>query len=170
MKKSNKKIGIILGTGAILSVGILIRKIAGRKKQNIKQNISELADKDFDFAKTRGEESVLLKEDFGIKNKEENFLELEDDIDLFMDEYLKEEIKTEEEKQEEFREVSIKALDVLLKEVLSISETLSQIEMEVKKQGEYKEPAEELERVKEEIISLWEHIEALSNNKEKDRG
>lgn len=97
-------------------------------------------------------------------------MELEDDIDLFMDEYLKEEIKTEEEKQEEFREVSIKAFDVLLKEVLSISETLSQIEMEVKKQSEYKEPAEELERVKEEIISLWEHIEALSNNKEKDRG
>ena len=123
MKKSNKKIGIILETGAILSVGILIRRIAGRKTQNI----SELADRDFDLAKTRGEESVLPKEDFGIKNKEENFLELEDDIDLFMDEYLKEEIKTEEEKQEEFREVSIKAFDILLKEVLSISETLSQI-------------------------------------------
>lgn len=166
MKKSNKKIGIILGTGAILSVGILIRRIAGRKTQNI----SELADRDFDLAKTKGKESALPKEDFGTKDKEENFLELEDDLDLFMDEYLKEEIKTEEEKQEEFREVSIKALDVLLKEVFSISETLSQIEMEVKKQGEYKEPAEELERVKEEIISLWEHIEALSNNKEKDRG
>ena len=166
MKKSNKKIGIILGTGAILSVGILISKIAGRKTQNI----SELADRDFDLAKTKGKESALPKEDFGTKDKEENFLELEDDLDLFMDEYLKEEIKTEEEKQEEFREVSIKALDVLLKEVFSISETLSQIEMEVKKQGEYKEPAEELEKVKEEIISLWEHIEALSNKKEKDRG
>ena len=166
MKKSNKKIGIILETGAILSVGILIRRIAGRKTQNI----SELADRDFDLAKTKGKESALPKEDFGTKDKEENFLELEDDLDLFMDEYLKEEIKTEEEKQEEFREVSIKALDVLLKEVLSISETLSQIEMEVKKQGKYKEPAEELEKVKEEIISLWEHIEALSNNKEKDRG
>lgn len=165
MKKSNKKIGIILETGAILSVGILIRRIAGRKTQNI----SELADRDFDLAKTKGKESALPKEDFGTKDKEENFLELEDDLDLFMDEYLKEEIKTEE-KQEEFREVSIKALDVLLKEVLSISETLSQIEMEVKKQGKYKEPAEELEKVKEEIISLWEHIEALSNNKEKDRG
>ena len=166
MKKLNKKIGIILGTGAILSVGILIRRIAGRKTQNI----SELADRDFDLAKTKGKESALPKEDFGTKDKEENFLELEDDLDLFMDEYLKEEIKTEEEKQEEFREVSIKALDVLLKEVLSISETLSQIETEVKKQGKYKEPAEELEKVKEEIISLWEHIEALSNNKEKDRG
>lgn len=129
-----------------------------------------MADRDFDLAKTKGKESALPKEDFGTKDKEENFLELEDDLDLFMDEYLKEEIKTEEEKQEEFREVSIKALDVLLKEVLSISETLSQIEMEVKKQGKYKEPAEELEKVKEEIISLWEHIEALSNNKEKDRG
>ena len=28
------------------------------------------------------------------------------------------------------------------------------------------EPAEELEKVKEEIISLWEHIEALSNREE----
>ena len=28
------------------------------------------------------------------------------------------------------------------------------------------ELAEELEKVKEEIISLWEHIEALSNNEE----
>ena len=28
------------------------------------------------------------------------------------------------------------------------------------------ELAEELEKVKEEIISLWEHIEALSNSKE----
>ena len=95
MKKSNKKIGIILGTGAILSVGILIRRIAGRKTQNI----SELADRDFDLAKTKGKESALPKEDFGTKDKEENFLELEDDLDLFMDEYLKEEIKTEEEKQ-----------------------------------------------------------------------
>ena len=28
------------------------------------------------------------------------------------------------------------------------------------------EPVEELEKVKEEIISLWEHIEALSNSEE----
>jgi len=28
------------------------------------------------------------------------------------------------------------------------------------------EPAEELEKVKEEIISLWEHVEELSNSKE----
>ena len=28
------------------------------------------------------------------------------------------------------------------------------------------EPAEELEKVKEEIISLWEHVEVLSNSKE----
>ena len=33
------------------------------------------------------------------------------------------------------------------------------------------ELAEELEKIKEEIISLWEHIEALSNIKEEvDRG
>ena len=57
MKKSNKKIGIILETGAILSVGILIRRIAGRKTQNI----SELADRDFDLAKTKGKESDVMQ-------------------------------------------------------------------------------------------------------------
>ena len=49
------------------------------------------------------------------------------------------------------------------------------MEEEVKKQSEYKELLEELERGKDEITSLWEHLEALSNMREehiikKDRG
>ena len=49
------------------------------------------------------------------------------------------------------------------------------MEEEVKKQSEYKELLEELERGKDEIISLWEHLEELFNMREehiieKDRG
>ena len=83
--------------------------------------------------------------------------------------------KSEEEKQQEFRELSVTVLDALFKEVLFISEKVKSVEEEVKKQSEYKELLEELESCKEEIISLWEHLEALSNMREeniieKDRG
>ena len=101
---------------------------------------------------------------------EENAIETEDDIQFWKEEYLK-----EEEKQQEFRELSITALEALFKEVLFISEKVKDMEEEVKKQSEYKELLEELERGKDEIISLWEHLEALSNMREehiieKDRG
>ena len=106
---------------------------------------------------------------------EENAIETEDDIQFSEEEYLKEEEKSEEEKQQEFRELSVTVLDALFKEVLFISEKVKNVEEEVKKQSEYKELLEELERGKDEIISLWEHLEALSNMREehiieKDRG
>ena len=99
----------------------------------------------------------------------------EDDIQFWEEEYLKEEEKSEEEKQQEFRELSVTVLDALFKEVLFISEKVKNVEEEVKKQSKYKELLEELERGKDEIISLWEHLEALSNMREehiieKDRG
>ena len=102
-------------------------------------------------------------------------METEDDIQFWEEEYLKEEEKSEEEKQQEFRELSVTVLDALFKEVLFISEKVKSVEEEVKKQSEYKELLEELERGKDEIISLWEHLEALSNVREehiieKDRG
>lgn len=106
---------------------------------------------------------------------EENDMETKDDIQFWEEEYLKEEEKSEEENQQEFRELSVTVLDAIFKEVLFISETIKSVEEEVKKQSEYKELLEELERGKEEIISLWEHLEALSNMREehiieKDRG
>ena len=94
---------------------------------------------------------------------EENDMETDDDIQFWKEEYLK-----EEEKQQEFRELSITALEALFKEVLFISETVKNVEEEVKKQSEYKGLLEELERGKEEIISLWEHLEALSNMREEN--
>lgn len=101
---------------------------------------------------------------------EEDDMETDDDIQFWKEEYLK-----EEEKQQEFRELSITALEALFKEVLFISETVKNVEEEVKKQSEYKGLLEELERGKEEIISLWEHLEELFNMREehiieKDRG
>ena len=106
---------------------------------------------------------------------EENAIETEDDIRFWEEEYLKEEEKSEEEKQQEFRELSVTVLDALFKEVLFISEKVKNVEEEVKKQSEYKELLEELERGKDEIISLWEHLEELFNVREehiieKDRG
>ena len=94
---------------------------------------------------------------------EEDDMETDDDIQFWKEEYLK-----EEEKQQEFRELSITALEALFKEVLFISETVKNVEEEVKKQSEYKGLLEELERGKEEIISLWEHLEALSNMREEN--
>lgn len=88
MKRLNKKMRIILGTGVMLFIGELLVKIISRKKQDT----SVPLDKDFDFVKIKDDENILCKADF--------------------------------------------------------------------------ELAEELEKVKEEIISLWEHIEALSNSEE----
>ena len=94
---------------------------------------------------------------------EEDDMETDDDIQFWKEEYLK-----EEEKQQEFRELSVTVLDALFKEVLFISEKVKDMEEEVKKQSEYKGLLEELERGKEEIISLWEHLEALSNMREEN--
>ena len=88
MKRLNKKMRIILGTGVMLFIGELLVKIISRKKQDT----SVPLDKDFDFVKIKDDENILCKADF--------------------------------------------------------------------------ELAEELEKVKEEIILLWEHIEALSNSEE----
>ena len=112
---------------------------------------------------------VLLKR----KTKKGSVLE-KDDFD-FDFEYLEYESKTEEEKQEEFRDLSVKVMDLLLKEVISMSETLDLVKKDIDRIGEAKALVEELESCKEEIISLWEHLEALSNMREehiieKDRG
>lgn len=88
MKILNKKMRIILVTGAMLFIGFLLGKIVSRKKHVT----SVPLDKDFDFVKIKDDKNILCKVDF--------------------------------------------------------------------------ELAEELEKVKEEIISLWEHIEALSNSEE----
>ena len=147
MKNINRKTRIFLGVATVIS---LASAVAGMIKVRSKKQ-----DRFCEF--------------------EENAIETEDDIQFWEEEYLKEEEKSEEEKQQEFRELSVTVLDALFKEVLFISEKVKSVEEEVKKQSEYKELLEELESCKEEIISLWEHLEALSNMREeniieKDRG
>lgn len=150
MKNINKKTGIFLGVATVISLAFAVARVAGMIKVKSKKQ-----DRFCEF--------------------EENDMETEDDIQFWEEEYLKEEEKSEEEKQHEFRELPVTVLDALFKEVLFISETVKNVEEEVKKQSEYKELLEELERGKDEIISLWEHLEALSNMREehiieKDRG
>ena len=149
MKNINRKTRIFLGVATVIS---LASAVAGMIKVRSKY---KKQDRFCEF--------------------EENDMETEDDSQFWEEEYPKEEEKSEEEKQQEFRELSITALEALFKEVLFISETVKNVEEEVKKQSEYKELLEELESCKEEIISLWEHLEALSNMREehiieKDRG
>ena len=149
MKNINRKTRIFLGVATVIS---LASAVAGMIKVRSK-----------------------YKKQDRLCEFEENDMETEDDIQFWEEEYLKEEEKSEEEKQQEFRELSVTVLDALFKEVLFISEKVKSVEEEVKKQSEYKGLLEELERGKEEIISLWEHLEALSNMREeniieKDRG
>ena len=52
-----------------------------------------------------------------------------------------------------------------------MSENLKAVKKDIDRIGEAKALVQELENCKEEIIALWEHIEALSNIKEGvDRG
>ncbi|HEK9302377.1 TPA: conjugal transfer protein, partial [Streptococcus equi subsp. equi] len=83
---------------------------------------------------------------------------------------LVDESKTENEKQEEFRDLSVKVMDLLLKEVISMSETLNLVKRDIDRIGEVKALVEELENCKEEIISLWEHMEKLSDLREEITG
>ena len=139
MKNINKKTEILVGTGVILSIGAFIGAMVRRKKRNVMDDV------------------------FGMEDEN---LELKDELDFLVAEYLKEETKSEEEKQEEFRELSVKVMDLLLREVISTGEVVKKMEGEISKQNEYREFMEELEQSKDEIISLWEHLEALSNMRE----
>jgi len=142
MKNINKKTGIFLGVATVIPLTLAVVGMIKARSKYKKQ------DRFYEF--------------------EENDMETDNDIQFWEEEYLKEEEKSEEEKQQEFRELSVTVLDALFKEVLFISETVKNVEEEVKKQSEYKELLEELERGKYKIISLWEHLEALSNMREEN--
>ena len=167
--KINKKTGILIGVGSALSIGTMMVVLLKRKTK--KGSVLEKDDFDFDFDEIEEDSCVNNKFD-AEKDKDDIGKE---EIDSLVDEYLEYESKTEEEKQEEFRDLSIKVMDLLLKEVISMSETLDLVKKDIDRIGEAKALVEELESCKEEIISLWEHLEALSNMREehiieKDRG
>ena len=167
--KINKKTGILIGVGSALSIGMMM--VVLLKNKTKKGSVLEKDDFDFDFDEIEEDSCVNNKFD-AEKDKDDIGKE---EIDSLVDEYLEYESKTEEEKQEEFRDLSVKVMDLLLKEVISMSETLDLVKKDIDRIGEAKALVEELESCKDEIISLWEHLEALSNMREeniieKDRG
>ena len=167
--KINKKTGILIGVGSALSIGTMMVVLLKRKTK--KGSVLEKDDFDFDFDEI--EEDSCVNDKFDTEKDKDDIGK--EEIDSLVDEYLEYESKTEEEKQEEFRDLSIKVMDLLLKEVISMSETLDLVKKDMDRIGEAKALVEELESCKEEIISLWEHLEALSNMREehiieKDRG
>ena len=167
--KINKKTGILIGVGSALSIGTMM--VVLLKNKTKKGSVLEKDDFDFDFDEIEEDSCVNNKFD-AEKDKDDIGKE---EIDSLVDEYLEYESKTEEEKQEEFRDLSIKVMDLLLKEVISMSETLDLVKRDMDRIGEVKALVEELENCKDEIISLWEHLEALLNMRvehiiEKDRG
>lgn len=152
MKKMNKKIGILIGTGLILSMGTMMKVLI----KNRAKKLSDFEEDDFYF-------------DFDTENAKDNVKK--EEIFSLEDEYLEYELKTEEEKQEEFRGLSVEVMDFVLKEVILMSENVNAVKKDINRISEAKALVKELENCKEEIIALWEHIEALSKIKEEvDRG
>lgn len=162
--KINKKTGILIGVGSALSIGIMM--VVLLKNKTKKGSVLEKDDFDFDFDEIEEDSCVNNKFD-AEKDKDDIGKE---EIDSLVDEYLEYESKTEEEKQEEFRDLSVKVMDLLLKEVISMSETLDLVKRDMDRIGEVKALVEELENCKEEIISLWEHMEKLSDLREEITG
>lgn len=167
--KINKKTGILIGVGSALSIGMMM--VVLLKNKTKKGSVFEKDDFDFDFDEI--EEDSCVNDKFDTEKDKDDIGK--EEIDSLVDEYLEYESKTEEEKQEEFRDLSVKVMDLLLKEVISMSETLDLVKRDIDRIGEAKALVKELESCKEEIISLWEHLEALSNMREehiieKDRG
>jgi len=167
--KINKKTGILIGVGSALSIGTMMVVLLKRKTK--KESVLEKDDFDFDFDEI--EEDSCVNDKFDTEKDKDDIGK--EEIDSLVDEYLEYESKTEEEKQEDFRDLSVKVMDLLLKEVISMSEILDLVKKDIDRIGEAKALVEELESCKEEIISLWEHLEALSNMREehiieKDRG
>ena len=105
-----------------------------------------------------------------IKKKIKNLSKFEEDefgLDFgdIGDEFLDYESKTEEEKQEEFRDLLVKGMNSFLKELISISKTLNSVKNDIETMGDTKALVEELGSCEEEIISLWEHIEKLADTR-----
>ena len=164
MRKLNKKIGILIGTGTVLS-GIVMAVLLKKRRKKL----SDIEDDDFDFELDEMEDDSYVKDKFDTEHLKDDIEK--EEIDSLVDEYLEYESKTEEEKQDEFRSLSVNVMDLLLKEVISMSENLKAVKKDIDRIGEAKALVQELENCKEEIIALWEHIEALSNIKEEvDRG
>ncbi|CYX27151.1 TPA: conjugal transfer protein [Streptococcus suis] len=169
MNRINKKIGILIGTGTALSIGTIMAVLLKKKTKKV----SDFKEDDFDFDFDEIEENYCVNNKVDTENDKDDMEK--EEIYSLVDEFLEYESKTENEKQEEFRCLSLKVMDLLIKEVISMSEILDLVKKDIDRIGEVKALVEELENCKEEIISLWEHMEKLSEMREKitdtkDRG
>lgn len=164
MKKINKKTGILIGVGSAISIGTIMAILLKKKRKKV----SDFEEDDFDFDFDEIGEDSCFKDRFDTEDNKDNMEK--EKIDSLVDEYLEYESKTEEEKQEESRDLSVKVMDLLLKEVISMNETLDLVKKDIDRIGEVKALVEELESCKEEIISLWEHMEKLPGMREEISG
>ncbi|HHV3270274.1 TPA: conjugal transfer protein [Streptococcus agalactiae] len=159
INKMNKKTGILIGAGLALSIGAMT---ALRLKKKMKK-VSDFEADDFDFDFDEIEEESFVKDKLDTENEKDDERE---ELYSLEDEYLEYEAKPEEEKQKEFRVLVVDVLSAMYKEILSMKETLDTVKKDIYRIGEVKVMVEELENCKEEIISLWEHMEKLSEMRE----
>lgn len=161
--KMNKKTEILIGVGSVLSIGTMIAVLLKKKTKKL----SDFKEDDFDFDFGEIEEEPFDKDEFDTENEKDNERE---ELYSLEDEYLEYEAKPEEEKQKEFRVLVVDVLSAMYKEILSMNETLDKVKKDIDRIGEAKALVEELESCKEKIISLWEHMEKLSNLREEITG
>ena len=146
MKGMNKKIGILLGMGVFISILFKISLIRKRAKNSVVEEDEE--------------EEVSYKD-----NKNKDFDSITEAEFKVIDSLIK-----CEEKQYECLGIVIDILGSFFKELNLIDESIEKIEGKVKSTDI--ELREEIEKNREEIICLWEHMDTVNDiyeKKDKDR-
>ncbi|HHJ7123879.1 TPA: conjugal transfer protein, partial [Streptococcus pyogenes] len=92
MKKVNKKIGILIGTGLILSIGTMMKVLI----ENRAKKLSDFEEDDFYFDFDETEKESCIMDEFDTENTKDNVKK--EERGSLEDEYLEYELKTEEEK------------------------------------------------------------------------
>ena len=159
MNKINKKIGILIGVGTAITIGTIMSVLIKKKIKNL----SKFEEDEFGLDFGDIEDESFVKNEFDTENAKNNVRK--EERDSLEDKFLDYESKTEEEKQEEFRDLLVKGMNSFLKEIISISKTLNSVKNDIETIGDTKALIEELRSCEEEIISLWEHIEKLADTR-----
>lgn len=159
MNKINKKIGILIGVGTAITIGTIMLVLIKKKTKNL----SKFEEDEFGLDFGDIEDESFVKNEFDTENAKNNVRK--EERDSLEDKFLDYESKTEEEKQEEFRDLLVKGMNSFLKELISISKTLNSVKNDIETIGDTKALIEKLGSCEEEIISLWEHIEKLADTR-----
>ena len=159
MNKINNKIGILIGVGTAITIGTIMPVLIKKKTKNL----SKFEEDEFGLDFGDIEDESFVKNEFDTENAKNNVRK--EERDSLEDKFLDYESKTEEEKQEEFRDLLVKGMNSFLKELISMSKTLNSVKNDIETIGDTKALIEELRSCEEEIISLWEHIEKLADTR-----